>query len=134
MRILALLIAFLVSSAPFARAAEDVATAQSVIRSQEEAFSRDDAAEAYTFASPGIKYWYRTPEVFMSMVRNGYAPVYRHQSFKFGAATTAGGKIIQEVEIVDADGVAWEAMYTLEPQGDGSLKISGCVLKKLVGA
>lgn len=130
MRILALLVAFLISSA--ALAAEDVAAGQSVIRSQEEAFSRDDAAAAYTFASPSLKNWYRSPETFMYMVRNGYAPVYRHRSFDFGRATISEGKIVQEVHIIDADGVAWEALYTLEPQSDGSFKISACVLSKLV--
>jgi hypothetical protein len=132
MRILVLLIAFLLGSSVLVRAADDVAVGQSVIRSQEDAFSRDDAATAYTFASPGIQSWYRTPETFMFMVRNGYAPVYRHRSFEFGEARTADGKIVQEVHIVDANGEAWEALYTLEPQYDGSLKISACVLKKAV--
>jgi Domain of unknown function (DUF4864) len=132
MRILVLLVAFLLGSSVPVRAADDVAAGQSVIRSQEDAFSRDDAATAYTFASPGIQSWYRTPETFMFMVRNGYAPVYRHRSFEFGAARIADGRIVQEVHIIDADGEAWEALYTLEPQSDGSLKISACVLKKAV--
>jgi hypothetical protein len=68
----------------------------------------------------------------MYMVRNGYAPVYRHRSFEFGGARIVEGKIVQEVHIVDAEGQAWEAEYFLEPQGDGSIKISGCVLKKAV--
>ncbi|MGP0092224.1 MAG: DUF4864 domain-containing protein [Xanthobacteraceae bacterium] len=131
MRIL-LLVAFLIGSAALACAAEDVAAGQSVIRSQEEAFSRDDAAAAYTFASPSLKNWYRSADIFMSMVRNGYAPVYRHRSFEFGRATISEGKIVQEVHIIDADGAAWEALYTLEPQSDGSFKISACVLSKLI--
>jgi hypothetical protein len=65
-------------------------------------------------------------------VRNSYAPVYRHRSFEFGIAKVVDGKIIQNVDIIDADGVAWDAVYTLEPQPDGSLKISACVLKKAV--
>ena len=132
MRILLLLVVFLIGSTALADAAEDVAAGQSVIRSQEEAFGRDDAATAYTFAAPSIQSWYRNPEAFMSMVRNGYAPVYRHRSFEFGEATILDGKIVQEVHIIDADGVAWEARYTLEPQPDGSLKISSCILTKAV--
>jgi hypothetical protein len=65
----------------------------------------------------------------MAMVRNKYAPVYRHKSFEFGAAREVGGQIQQDVHIVDTEGVPWEALYTLEPQPDGSLKIVGCVLK-----
>jgi hypothetical protein len=66
----------------------------------------------------------------MDMVRNGYAPVYRHKSFEFGEGQAAGGTIAQRVHIIDADGVAWEALYTLERQPDGSLKITGCTLLK----
>jgi hypothetical protein len=127
-----LLVAFLIGSAALAGAAEDVDAGQSVIRSQEEAFGRDDAAAAYSFAAPSIKSWYRSPETFMQMVRNGYAPVYRHKSFEFGEAKVVDGKIVQDVHIVDADGVAWDARYTLEPQSDGSLKISSCILTKAV--
>ena len=36
------------------------------------------------------------------------------------------------MQIIDADGVAWDALYTLETQADGSLKISACILKKAV--
>ena len=132
MRVLALLVAFLLGFPALARDDADVAAGQSVIRAQEEAFLRDDAATAYTFAAPSIQSWYRTPEIFMSMVRNGYAPVYRHRSFDFGEATIADGKITQEVHIIDAEGAAWDAVYTLEPQADGSLKISACILRKAV--
>jgi len=132
MRALVLLVAFLISSTVIAGAGEDIAAGQSVIRSQEEAFGRDDATAAYTFAAPSIRSWYRTPETFTYMVRNGYAPVYRHRSFEFGEATILDGKIMQQVHIVDADGVAWEALYTLELQSDGTLKISACVLTKAV--
>jgi hypothetical protein len=68
----------------------------------------------------------------MYMVRNGYAPVYRHRSFEFGEARIADGKIYQDVQIIDEAGEAWDAQYTLEPQEDGSLKISACILKKSV--
>jgi len=132
MRIFALLVSVLVGSILPAAAGEDVATGQAVIRSQEEAFSRDDAAAAYTFAAPGIQSMYQTPDTFMFMVRNGYAPVYRHRSFEFGEAKTYEGKIYQQVHIIDANGDAWEALYTLEPQEDGTFKISACVLKKAV--
>jgi len=127
-----LLVALLIGSTALTDAGDDVAAGQSVIRSQEEAFSRDDAAAAYTFAAPGIKGMFPSADIFMSMVRKAYAPVYRHRSFEFGEAKTSAGKIVQEVQIIDADGAAWDALYTLEPQPDGSLKISACILKKAV--
>jgi hypothetical protein len=131
-RTLALLLAFLIGSLVLADAGDEIAAGQSVIQSQEEAFGHDDAAGAYGFAAPGIQQLFPTAEIFMAMVRKGYAPVYRHRSFEFGEAQILEGKIVQEVHIIDADGAAWDALYTLEPQPDGSFKISACVLKKAV--
>jgi Domain of unknown function (DUF4864) len=128
--LLFLLAALLVSLAAPARAADNVAAAQGVIRSQVEAFSRDDAAAAYSYAAPAIQEVFPQADIFMSMVRNLYAPVYRHKSFDFGEARVADGTIAQRVHIVDADGIPWEALYTLELQPDGSVKITGCVLLK----
>jgi hypothetical protein len=129
MRAIVLLLALILS---FARpaAADEIATAQSVIRSQEQAFSHDDAAAAYSYAAPAIQEMFRQPDIFMYMVQNNYPPVYRHKSFEFGEARAADGQIAQRVHIIDADGQAWEAMYTLEQQPDGSLKITGCSLLK----
>ena len=130
MRAFVLLIAFLLSLTASACAADDVATAQGIIRSQVEAFSRDDAATAYSYAAPAIQNMFPQADIFLGMVQHSYAPVYRHKSFEFGEARAVDGKIAQAVHIVDADGVPWEALYTLEQQPDGSVKISGCVLLK----
>jgi hypothetical protein len=101
-----------------------------VIRAQEQAFGRDNFPAAYSYAAPVIQSIFPDTATFMAMVRKSYAPVWRHKSFEFGEARTAGGKIAQRVHILDADGVPWEALYTLELQPDGSLKITGCVLLK----
>ena len=95
MRAFILLCAFLLTLACPARAADNVAAAQSVIRSQEQAFSRDDAAAAYSYAAPAIKGIFPRAEIFMSMVQQGYAPVYRHKSFEFGEARVEDGMIAQ---------------------------------------
>jgi hypothetical protein len=130
MRALVPLVALLLALASPARAADDVAAAQSVIRSQVEALGRDDAAAAYSYAAPAIQDIFPQPDIFMNMVRQSYAPVYRHKSFEFGEARVSGGTIAQRVHIIDADGVPWEALYTLELGPDGSVKITGCVLLK----
>jgi hypothetical protein len=130
MRALLLLAAVLIGLSAPARAADDVAAAQSVIRSQVEALGRDDAATAYSYAAPAIQEIFPQADFFMAMVRGSYAPVYRHKSFEFGEARVSDGRIAQHVHIVDAEGVPWEALYTLERQPDGSLKISGCSLLK----
>jgi Domain of unknown function (DUF4864) len=130
MRALVLLTALLLSLASPVRAADDVAAAQTVIRSQVEALGRDDAATAYSFAAPAIQDMFPQADIFMDMVRQSYTPVYRHKSFEFGEARISNGQIAQRVHIVDAEGVPWEALYTLEQQPDGSVKIIGCVLLK----
>jgi hypothetical protein len=129
MRVIVLLFVFLFGLAAPAFA-DDVATAQSIIRAQEQAFSRDDAAAAYSHAAPEIRQLFPQADTFLQMVQQAYPPVYRHKSFEFGEARAAQGRIAQRVHIVDADGDAWEALYTLEQQPDGSLKITGCSLLK----
>jgi hypothetical protein len=130
MRALVLLIAFLIGLGSPASAVDDVAAAQNVIRSQEQAFSRDDTAAAYSYAAPAIKQIFPEADIFMMMVQQAYPPVYRHKSFEFGEARAADGQVAQRVHIVDDNGEAWEALYTLEQQPDGSLKITGCSLLK----
>jgi hypothetical protein len=128
MRVLLVLIFALLAGA--SARADDVATAQDIIRAQEQAFGRDDARAAYSYAAPAIREIFPAPDIFMSMVQNGYPPVYRHKSFEFGDSKSEGSRIAQHVHIIDANGEAWEALYTLEQQPDGSYKITGCSLLK----
>jgi hypothetical protein len=130
MRSFAFLVAFVIGLGLPAFAGDDVSAAQKIIRSQEQAFSQNDAAAAYSYAAPAIQQMFSDPDTFMSMVQNSYAPVYRHRSFEFGEGRAADGQIAQRVHIIDADGEPWEALYTLEQQPDGSLKITGCSLLK----
>ena len=130
MRSLVLLAALLLGLASPTCAGDEVADAQSVIRAQVEAFSHDDAAAAYSYAAPAIHEMFPQADLFMFMVQHSYAPVYRHKSFEFGEAAVADGKVAQRTHIIDANGEAWEALYTLEQQPDGSFKIIGCVLLK----
>jgi len=111
----------------------DRAAVERTIDSQLLAFLADDAATAYSFAAPGIKAIFPTKEIFMRMVREGYPPVYRPSTYSFGALTEKGGHLEQIVDIVDAEGAAWTALYTLEMQPDGSWKITSCILLKKPG-
>jgi len=129
MRAVVFALALLIGLVAPVRADDDVAAAQTLIRAQVEAFARDDAAAAYSYAAPSIRTMFPAADGFMAMVRRGYAPVYRHKSFEFGEGRAADGKVVQLVRIVDTEGVPWDALYTLERQPDGSLKITGCTLK-----
>src|ERR1700686_258406 len=112
MRAIVLLLVVLFWNVPLASAADDVAAAQNVIRSQEQAFSHDDAASAYSYAAPAIHDMFPGADIFMYMVQHSYAPVYRHRSFEFGEGQAADDMVIQRVHIVDDNGEAWEALYT----------------------
>lgn len=108
---------------------------QRIITSQLNAFSADDGASAYAFAAPNIQRLFPSPEIFLSMVKKGYAPVYRRQSYAFGkVGNEMGGQLTQHVTIIDANGKAWTALYAMERQPDGSWKISGCSLVEAPGA
>src|SRR5450432_4904976 len=111
MRALVLLTAFLLGLASPARTADDVAAAQTVIRSQVGALGRDDAATAYSFAAPAIRDMFPQADIFTDMVRQSYAPVYRHKSFEFGEARVSRGQIAQRVHIIDAEGAVGGAVY-----------------------
>jgi hypothetical protein len=130
MRTLVLLATLLIGLGLPAHAADDVAAAQGVIRSQVDAFSHDDAAAAYSYAAPAIHELFPQADIFMFMVQHSYAPVYRHKSFEFGEARVSDGRVAQRAYIVDDNGESWEALYTLEQQPDGSFKIIGCALLK----
>ncbi|MDB5549746.1 MAG: hypothetical protein JWP21_3193 [Tardiphaga sp.] len=129
MKLIICFVALLLSFGSPVMAADDVAAAQGIIRAQLDALDRDDAAGAYAHASPDIRGLFPEPDSFMAMVRRNYAAVHHHKSFEFGDSRAAAGRVIQEVRIVDTDGVPWQAIYTLEQQPDGSFKITGCTLK-----
>ena len=56
----------------------------------------------------------------MSMVRNGYQPVYRPKAYSFSGVTESEAGLTDTLTIEDAEGQAWTAVYTLEKQPDGS--------------
>ena len=102
---------------------------QGVITSQLEAFKRDDAAAAFSFASPAIQKMFHTPGEFMQMVRTGYSAVYRPGSVRFLDHFVVSGQIIQLLEVVDAEGDVVVAFYIMEHQADGTWRIAGCKLE-----
>ncbi len=134
MRIVLVLLVVLGIVGPAAAVSDgDRAAIQSTIDGQLQAFLADDGATAYSFAAPGIQAMFPTVESFMSMVQNGYQPVYRPGSYSFGVLKEEGGRIEQYVDIVDGKGEFWTARYTLEQQPDGSWKIAGCSLVRKPG-
>lgn len=121
----ALMLALSLASA--ARADDPVHAAQALIQSQIEAFLHDDAATAYSFASPGIRSLFPDKDAFFAMVRKTYQPVYHPGNYGFGMsrAIDDGNVVYQQVLISGTDGKAWSAIYQVTRQPDGSYKING---------
>ena len=107
---------------------------QRIIAAQISAFRADDGPTAYSFAAPVVRNIFPTPEIFMSMVKRGYSPVYRPQSFNFTEALIDPmGRPAQKMLVVGPDGKIYEALYSMEKQPDGTWRISGCTLLEIPG-
>jgi hypothetical protein len=103
---------------------------RAIVERQFDAFARDDAQGAYALADPAIKQMFGDADQFMAMVRDSYAPVYRHRSVEFGAFAQSGDEASLEATLVDNDNVVWTALYRFRRQESGDWLISGCVLVK----
>jgi hypothetical protein len=110
----------------------EAAAVRQVIEAQLDAFKRDDAQRAFSFASPRIREQFGTAENFLRMVRMSYPVVYRPHSVQFEAFKVIDDQVFQPVRMFDADGQAWIALYGMERQPDGSWRIDGCQLGQLV--
>ncbi|HEY1722808.1 MAG TPA: DUF4864 domain-containing protein [Magnetospirillaceae bacterium] len=109
--------------------AGDAAAIHQAVAGQLAAFQRDDGDKAFGYATPKIHAMFGTPDNFMLMVRNGYAPVYRPRHVAFGAVDIQEGVPTQHVLLTGPDGVEVEALYFMEHEADGSWLINGCVLR-----
>ena len=116
--------------------AEDLTAASSraIVERQFDAFQRDDGEAAYALAAPTIKQMFDDADHFMAMVRDQYAPVYRHRSAEFGAFKEEGDEASLEATLVDNDNVVWTALYSFRRVPNGDWLISGCVLVRADGS
>lgn len=117
-------IAITAHAAPFTPA--DEKAVRIVIEGQLAALARDDAAKAFSFAAPNVRKAVGNAEGFLDMVRRGYPVVYRHASVAFLKAEGKDGVVVQRVQMNDAEGMGWLAVYTLERQKGNIWKITGC--------
>ena len=125
--------AFFAASASAAEVSkEDAAAIRKVISEQIDAFAQDDGPRAFSLATAGIQAQFRTPDVFMEMVRSQYAVVYRPKSVQFERPEIVEGEVVQPVRMTDAAGQAWLAIYPMQREG-GVWRTNGCLLQRLKG-
>ena len=119
-----------------AASAEDLTAASSraIVERQFDAFERDDGEAAYALAAPTIKEMFSDADHFMAMVRDHYAPVYRHRSVEFGDFAEVGDEATLKATLVDNDNAVWTALYSFRRVPNGDWLISGCVLAKADGS
>ncbi len=106
---------------------------RSVIEGQLQAFQRDDAIAAFSFASPAIQEQFGSPATFMQMVKTGYRPVYRPRSILFDEITTVEGLPAQKVLLLSEADELVVALYLMQQQSNQSWRIHGCFLMPASG-
>ncbi|MEP0749413.1 MULTISPECIES: DUF4864 domain-containing protein [unclassified Coleofasciculus] len=106
---------------------------RSVISNQLEAFQKDDAEGAFSFASSEIQAQFGTPDNFLRMVKAAYQPVHRPRSVMFENMTTIEGFPAQQVLLLDREGNLIRALYLMKKQSQGKWKITGCYLVPVKG-
>lgn len=132
------LLHLLLAATPFPAFAQSVGSGdfravREVIEAQLDAFRRDDAERAFSYAAPGIRSTFGSAQNFMAMVREQYRVVYRPRSVSFDAPRVVDGELVQPVRMTDDAGRTWLALYPMEKQADGRWRINGCQLTRLAG-
>jgi hypothetical protein len=128
--LVAVMFAALFAASAGAEDAKPPVDAKALVTRQLDAFAHDDAASAYALAVPELKTMFADSDGFMAMVKDKYAPVYRHRSVDFGDAVVDGDNVAITATLVDNDNQVWTAVYKLAKQPDGQWLIGGCILIK----
>lgn len=99
-----------------------------VVQAQLTAFARDDADKAFSFAAPNVREAVGSASSFLAMVRRSYPVVYRPASLAFLKPEGQDDQAVQRVQMLDASGESWLAVYSLQRQKNKSWRITGCAV------
>jgi hypothetical protein len=97
-----------------------------VVGDQLAALKAGDGAKAMTYAAPGIREQFGTPENFMRMVRDGYGALLTARSTQFLEGAVIEDAIVQPMRLVLPDDTVLVALYQMQKQRDGQWRIGGC--------
>jgi hypothetical protein len=115
-----------VHAAPFT--AVDEKTVRTVVEAQLAAFAKDDAVKAFSYAAPSVRAAVGTADAFLTMVRRDYPMVYRPASVAFLKAEGKDDDVVQRVQMLDASGNSYLAVYSLQRQKGNVWRITGCAV------
>lgn len=99
-----------------------------VVGDQVRALKAGDGATAYSYAAPGIRAQFETPDIFLAMVRAAYGALIAARYTEFLDGAVIAGRVIQPLRLIAPDNTVLVALYTMEKQRDGRWRIAGCVL------
>ena len=99
---------------------------RAVVEAQLKAFAADDAATAFSHASPAIQKQFGDAATFAAMVRRTYPMLIRPASISFYRPLAVGLVVEQRVMFRDGEGRVWQADYQLQRQADNRWRIEGC--------
>ncbi|MEQ9634481.1 MAG: DUF4864 domain-containing protein [Devosia marina] len=106
------------------------------VTGQIEALRSADGETALSFAGAAFRASYQSnPQRFaQDVARSGYGPIGASRTHSFGTfRELAPGVVLQEVELIDADGRVWEAVYQLADERDEGWRVQGVVLRSTPG-
>ena len=106
--------------------AADEKNVRAVVQAQLQAFAKDDAVKAFSYAAPNIQQALGSASRFMAMVRQNYPVVYRPASVAFLKPEGSDDDVVQRVQMTDASGNSWLAVYSLQRQKSKSWRITAC--------
>ena len=108
--------------------AADEKSVRTVIEGQLAALAKDDAVKAFSYAAPNVRDAVGSAGKFLSMLQTDYPVVYRPASVAFLKPEGKDGVAVQRVQMMDASGESWLAIYSLAQQKDKSWRITGCAV------
>ena len=97
---------------------------QATIDRQITAFLADDFEKAFSFATPSLRTYFRTPENFRAMVTQGYPMVWRPDQVEYLDYREEGGAFFQKVQIIDQQGALHILEYRMVVE-EGGWRIGG---------
>jgi hypothetical protein len=129
------LVAWLLSAAALAAPppvgalpAEEWTAIRKVIGDQLQALKAGDGVKAMSYAAPGIREQFGTPDAFMRMVRDGYGALLTARRTQFLEGAVIEQVIVQPLRLVLPDDTVLVALYQMQRQPDGQWRVAGCLI------
>ncbi len=133
--LLSLISVILISLLPHKVLAEisegEINQVQDVIREQLSAFAAGDSITAYSHVAASLREKFISPNQFMSMVKQAYAPLYGTKEYKFVRHITNKHHVMQEIIFEDNRQQVWRAFYALSKNTDNEWKIFAVEIQSL---